>query len=238
MAADQRAVSDERTWRDPVPECEPGAFWETLGPDDRRAMSAAGTPRSVPRGAEICTQGSPSSTVHLLCAGSAEVFRQDADGIRTILARRRPGQLIGEMSAVDGSPASATVRTLSASVFLVIPAARFVGLCHARPGITWTVLQTAVARLRDSDDQRQQYRLDVRERTILCLLSIAEDARPEGVRVPITLTQRQLADMVPASLPSVTRILEDLREAGALRTGRGRMIVETDLLRSLVRPGS
>ncbi|EME60099.1 Transcriptional regulator, Crp/Fnr family protein [Amycolatopsis decaplanina DSM 44594] len=228
------------TWRDPVPESEPGAFWATLSLDDRRAMSAAGTPRSVPRAAEICRQGRPSSTVHLLCTGSAEVFRQDADGIRTILARRRPGQLIGEMSAVDGSPASATVRTLSASVFLVLPAARFVELCHARPGITWTVLRTAVARLRDSDDQRQQYRLDVRKRTILCLLSIAEDARSEDThsRVPVTLTQQQLADMVPASLPSVTRILEDLRDVGALHTGRGRMVIETDRLRSLVRPGS
>ncbi|MFI9449482.1 Crp/Fnr family transcriptional regulator [Amycolatopsis sp. NPDC052450] len=230
-------MSDGRTWRDPVPESEPGAFWDTLSIDDRRAMNAAGTSISVSRAVEICRQGRPSSTVHLLCTGSAEVFRQDADGIRTILARRRPGQLIGEMSAVDRSPASATVRTLSASVFLVLSAARFVELCHARPQVTWSVLRTAVARLRDSDDQRQQYRLDVRKRTILCLLSIAEDARPgdSRSRVPITLTQQQLADMVPASLPSVTRILEDLRDVGALHTGRGRMIVETGRLRSLIR---
>ncbi|OXM52437.1 Crp/Fnr family transcriptional regulator [Amycolatopsis alba] len=233
-------MNDGLTWRDPVPESEPGAFWETLSLDDRRAMSDAGTRRSVSRGVEICRQGRHSSTVHLLCTGLAEVFRQDEGGIRTILARRRPGQLIGEMSAVDGSPASATVRTLSASVFLVLPAARFVELCHARPGITWTVLRTAVARLRDSDDQRQQYRLDVRKRTILCLLSIAEDARSEVTRscVPIALTQQELADMVPASLPSVTRILEDLRDAGALRTGRGRMAIETDRLRSLIQSGS
>ncbi|MEC3975713.1 Crp/Fnr family transcriptional regulator [Amycolatopsis sp. H20-H5] len=227
-------------WRDPVSGAEPDTFWASLPQEDRRAMARAGTLRSFARDAELVHQGQAFAAVLLLCSGAVEVFRGDADGIRTVLARRWPGQLIGEMAAVDLAPVSATVRAVEPVTALVLPGARFGELCRARPGITWLVLRAAVARLRDSDDHRQQYRLDVRRRTILCLIATAEAGRGQAVRgsVSLRLTQQQLADTVPAALVSVTRVLEDLRQAGALTTTRGRITVDVATLRLLAEGAS
>lgn len=221
-------------WRDPVYGAEPDTFWASLPHDDQRAMAEAGVVRVFPRNAELCRQGQAFTAVHLLCRGVVEVFRRDVGGVRTVLARRRPGQLIGEMAAVDLAPVSATVRAIEPVTALVLPGDRFGDLCRRRPGITWLVLRAAVARLRDSDDQRQRYRLDVRLRTILCLIATAEaDAGATTGPVALRLTQQELADTVPAALVSVTRVLEDLRDAGALTTTRGRITVDITRLRSL-----
>jgi len=71
----------------------------------------------------------------------------------------------------------------------------------------------------------------------MCLLELAQPhARdsPAERAVVLRLTQQSLADMVPASLVSVTRALEELRRFGALATGRGRIIIDVDLLRALL----
>ena len=106
-----------------------------------------------------------------------------------------------------------------------------------RLAATWLLLRNTVARLRDSDTHRSQHRADVRRRTIMCLLELAQPhARdsPAERAVVLRLTQQSLADMVPASLVSVTRALEELRRFGALATGRGRIIIDVDLLRALL----
>ena len=64
--------------------------------------------------------------------------------------------------------------------------------------------------------------MSVRDRTVLALLDLAgPGTRPVQVRI----TQQRLADMVSAALVSVTRVLDELRDQGAITTNRGRIEV-------------
>lgn len=230
-------MSEESPWQDPLPDADRTTFWGALEAADRAALHSTGRTRSFPRRAVLCREDEEDATrVFVIYTGIVEVSRTDANGNKTVLAWRGPGHVIGDMSAIDGGPVSATAQLLEPADALVIPAARFVEECRHRPHIAWLMLTTAIARLRDSDIHRIQHRFDVRQRTGMCLLRLAEAEsaghRP-GEPVVLRLTQQDLANMVSASLIAVTRVLEQLRSLGALATSRGRILVHLDTLRAL-----
>lgn len=230
-------MSQQIQWRDPLPNAAGVTFWGSLGAEDRRVLDTAGEVRRCVRGTVLCQQGHEPAHVLVIYIGRAEVFLDDPVGYRTVLARRGPGDIIGEMSAIDQGPMSATVSALDSTTLLAIAASRFAALCQTRPQIAWLLLKNTVSRLRDSDAHRSQYRADVRRRTIMCLLRLAQhDAqdRPGGQVADLRLTQQDLADMVSASLVSVTRVLEELRRSGALSTGRGQVLVDVGQLQAVL----
>lgn len=229
-------MSQQIGWTDPLPNAAAATFWGALGTDDRCALQATGEVRRFAHGAVLCQQGNEPGQVFLIYAGHVEVFRDGTGGHRIVLARRGPGDIVGELSAIDRGPMSATVNTIDSTTSLVIAASRFAALCQTRPRLAWVLLKNTVARLRDSDAHRSQHRADVRRRTIMCLLELAEadvQGRRTGQAMALRLTQQDLADMVSASLVSVTRSLEELRRLGAVSTGRGRILVHVSRLRTL-----
>jgi CRP/FNR family cyclic AMP-dependent transcriptional regulator len=207
-------------WRDPLPDARPGTFWGLLDDADRQALATAGTVRAVPRGTQLSTEGNPPGQVWVLLAGRVEVFRDDPAGHRTVLAIRATGDVIGELSAIDGLLMSATSVVTQPGSALVLAADRFAALWRQRQTLARAVTTAVVRRLRDSDDGRIRQRADVRDRTVLALLDLAgPGTRP----VVLRMTQQALADLVSAALISVTRTLDDLRELGAISTTRGRI---------------
>ncbi|HEY0636859.1 MAG TPA: Crp/Fnr family transcriptional regulator [Pseudonocardiaceae bacterium] len=218
-------------WRDPLPGAPPATFWGSLRPDDREALAGAGTFHQLGAAETLCHENERVGRVFLVMTGGVEVFRDDGAGHRVVLAHRGPGDVIGELAAVDGGAASASVVTAGPATVLMVPAERFAALCQERPRLTWQVLAIAVARLRDSDTHRSRSRSDVRTRTIHLLLELAGD-RPGAGPATLRIGQQNLADRASASLASVTRVLDELRRSGAVTTGRGRITVRPERLRA------
>lgn len=219
-------------WRDPLPDPTTGTFWAALTEPDRRHLAEAGAVRRAPRGTVLSREGHRSDRVWVVLTGRIEVFRDDLAGHRTALSVCRPGDVIGEMSALDGRPASATTAALEDAAALTVPVGRFAAACRERPGVSWPVLLGVVRRLRAADDKRVRQRSDVRDRVVLALLDLAGTGPGPVV---LRLTQQHLADLVSAALISVTRSLDELREAGVVVTGRGRIEIPNPAqLRSLL----
>lgn len=223
---------------DPLPGALTTTFWGSLRTPDRAVLLGAGVVQRVRRGARLCREGQRPGRVWVLYSGRAEVVRHGPGGHRSVLAVRGAGDVIGELSAVDDRPMSATVMMLDEGGALVLSAAAFAEACRERPSVGWVVMTVVAARLRHSDVHRTQQWADVRQRTILALLELAAPltATPSaGGPVTIRITQQDLADLVAASLVSVTRVLEDLRLSGAVRTSRGRIVLSgPDALKSLL----
>jgi CRP-like cAMP-binding protein len=217
-----------------VPNSSPGSFWSLLDEADRQALAAAGTVRPLPRGTTLSQEGHGPHQVWLLRSGRVEVFRDDPAGHRTVLAIRSAGDLIGELSAIDGHMMSATSVAIEDGSVLVLPADRFSALWRDRPTLARVVTTAVMHRLRASDDGRVRQRADVRDRTILALLDLAG---PGAGPVSVRITQQGLADLVSAALISVTRALDELRELGHVVTARGRIaILDPPRLRGLLPP--
>ncbi|HEY3753536.1 MAG TPA: Crp/Fnr family transcriptional regulator [Pseudonocardiaceae bacterium] len=205
------------------------SFWGRLGPEERVALVGAGVRRSYSAGAVLCQQGDQTHHVLVLLSGHVRVTRVAMDGRETVAGVRGPGDVLGELAAVDAQPRSATVSALVDVQTLTIPGKRFAALCQTQPRIAWVLLGVVADRLRESGRQWTEFGGGhTAQRVAALLLELAvRQGKPTGDAVEITLWagQRELAAAAATSRESVARALRTLREQGLVSTRRGHVTI-------------
>lgn len=210
-------------------EAEYPEFMARLDPGDRDALVRLGRRRRWPPGSSLFLEGESCSTVIIVVEGRVKVFSLTEHGEEIVLAVRGPGALLGEFSAVDGEPRSASVTALEPVSALVVPIAAFIEYLRAHGPAGIALLQMVTAKLRDADRKRVEFAAyDIAARVSRRLLELAErfgEPEGEGVRISVALTQDELAGWVGASREAVAKALRVLRSRGLVRTGRRSMTV-------------
>lgn len=204
------------------------SFWTRLTPDERTALAAVGHRRAYSAGEVLCTQGDETYHVLVLLSGHVRVSRVAMDGRETVAGVRGPGDVLGELAAVDARPRSATVTAVVSVRALVVPGARFAELCQNAPRIAWVLLGVVAERLRESGGHWAEFGYGHTEQRIAALLLelAVRQGTPAGDEVEITLwTQRELAAAAATSRESVARALGKLRERGLVSTRRGHVTI-------------
>jgi CRP/FNR family transcriptional regulator, cyclic AMP receptor protein len=97
-------------------------------------------------GSFLTRQGAAGGIAYVLASGSAEVVR---NGKR--LAKLGPGDVIGELSLIDGQPRSATVKALTEIEVLELDARDLAKLMKKVPSVVRKLLDSLATRLRDVD---------------------------------------------------------------------------------------
>ncbi|HVY51856.1 MAG TPA: ATP-binding protein [Devosia sp.] len=101
-------------------------------------------------GERLIEEGTPGDSMFIVLEGELEVTKRE--GSRDVLlATRRPGEFIGEMSLLEQAPRSASVRAVAESTLLAIGPDAFSSLLRHRPMAATTVLRTVAARLRSTE---------------------------------------------------------------------------------------
>jgi CRP-like cAMP-binding protein len=194
-----------------------GGFLAALGPGERAALEALGRWRSYRRGDLLFLEGDRNDDVYLVTEGRARVFITTPAGNEVTLSVRGPGDLVGEMAALDPvAPRSATVVALDALRCRVIRATELLGFLEQRPGAALAVLHLVIGRLRDSDRRRAEFGSYDATRRLARILVEASVASAAG----LALSQQELAGLIGASRESVGRALAELRRLGLVSTGR------------------
>ncbi|WP_432982024.1 Crp/Fnr family transcriptional regulator [Dactylosporangium sp. CA-233914] len=211
-------------------------FFDLLHADEQAALEAVGHRRQWRRAAVILREASRSEAVIILRAGRVKVSSDTASGTEVLLAVRGPGALLGELSAIDGGPMSATVTALEPVTALSVPSPDFERylLGHAR--VSFLLMRELTRRLRDADRKRIEFgAYDTTGRVAARLVELAErfgEPTPQGLRISLPLSQDELAGWTGASREAVTKSLRTLREEGCIQTGRLHVIVhDLDALR-------
>jgi CRP/FNR family cyclic AMP-dependent transcriptional regulator len=208
---------------------EPDEFMARLGAADRAALTQRGRRRQWPAGSSLFLEGESCSTVVIVLSGRVKVFSLTEHGDEILLAIRGPGALLGELSAVDGAPRSASVAALEPVVALVIPIAAFVDFLRTHGDAGIALLQLVTSRLRDADRKRVEgAAYDIPARVAQRLVELADrfgEPDGQGVRIAIALSQDELAGWVGASREAVAKALRVLRDRGFVVTGRRTMTV-------------
>ncbi|MFI5916343.1 Crp/Fnr family transcriptional regulator [Dactylosporangium sp. NPDC051541] len=212
-------------------------FFDLLHADEQAALEAAGHRRQWRRGAVIFREASRSEAVVILRAGRVKVSSDTASGTEVVLAVRGPGALLGELSAIDGGPMSASVTALEPVTALSVPSPDFERylLGHAR--ISFLLMRELTRRLRDADRKRIEFgAFDTTGRVAARLVELAErfgeQTPEEGIRISLPLSQDELAGWTGSSREAVTKALRTLREEGLIQTGRLHVVVhDLDALR-------
>jgi CRP-like cAMP-binding protein len=225
------------------PVSPPGAqvresFLARLPPADRDFLLDGCAPRTFPANAVLFHHGDPSDFAVFLISGWVKVSIDSLNGHEALLAIRGPGDVLGELAAIDGRPRSATVRTLVPTRASVLPADRLVSRLRQRPDIAIALLGYVSDRLRDSDSRRARLGAHtVPERLAAYLVELAQrhgTAVADGTEIDMPLSQRELAGAIGASREAIARCLRILRERRVIVTRRRRVVIlEPDVLRSM-----
>ncbi len=202
---------------------EPG-FLSNLSPQEHRAFFRRGRRRRYRGGAALFREGEWSEGVLAVLSGRVKVSYFTDEGREIVLAVRGPGELLGELSTIDGEPRSATGTALGPVEALAVSAEAFAGFLEEYPGVGLVLLRTMSRRLREATRRRIEYgALDTTGRVAARLLELAEqygEASGGRVRILLPLTQEELAGWIGASREAVSKALRTLRARGWIETRR------------------
>ena len=200
--------------------------------EEWRALEAAGRPRRYRARQRLFREGEPGDHVIAVLKGRVKVSVQTRSGREILLAVKEPGDLVAELSAIDGRPRSATAVALEPVDALVVTAPGFVEFIERHPRIAVRLLRTLAAQIRDADRRSVDRDTgDITCRVARRLVDLAErvgEHRGSGVEVTLVVGQDDLAAWVGATREATSRALGRLRAEGWLTTGRQRIVL-TDL---------
>jgi len=213
------------------------SLMDALQPSTAQSVRNSGRLVRYPPDSALMLRGQPGDSVHVLLDGHVKIVAPSG-GRDTLLGFRGPGDLLGEMAAVQDDERGSSVIAIEPVVSLVIPGSSFRSLVHQCPDLALVVIATLAERLRDADHKRAEFaELDATGRVASRLAELADrfgvgDAEGRTLRVGLSITQAELAGWAATSLESCVRALSTLRYLGWISTERRLVIVhEIDALR-------
>ncbi len=87
------------------------------------------------KGSLVVEEGEREAFMGILTKGGLEVLKDDGSGTLKVLARLGSGRAFGEMSLLDGSPRSATLRGMNDVSMLILSKTNFQRLCDEKPAL-------------------------------------------------------------------------------------------------------
>jgi CRP-like cAMP-binding protein len=225
-------------WEDRQAVPDPGdlRFLDALGEGQADALRSLGRLRRYRTGAVLFHEQDPPDAVLVLQSGRVKLTCATDGGRDALLGIREPGDLIGEMSAIDAVPRLASAVALEPVEVLVLSSQAFVAFLDRTPSVALVLVRLLNRRLREADRARIEFAtLDTVGRVCSRLVELADrfgTPCDDGVRIGLRLTQEELAGWCGASLESVGRALQTMRGLGWIETARRDIrVIDVDALR-------
>ena len=207
----------------------PASWLDDLPEPLARELQALGTERRYDAGVAIFHHGDEPGSVLLLVEGRVKVALIGPQGREVILGFVGPGELVGDVAALDGRPRSATVEAVDPVRALVVPRAAFERFASSRPDAALALLRSLARRLRLADEQRLEFAAyDVVGRVARRLVDLCErhgEPVEGGTMITLPLSQDELAAWTASSREAVAKALGLLRRLRWVETHRRRIVV-------------
>ena len=158
--------------------------------------------------------GDPGDGCYQVEEGLLKVVAPSPSGGDRILAILGPGELVGELSMIDGLPRSASVTTLRESKLSFVSRSVFNAVTHKQPEIYRHITALLARRLRDVDDALTATSfLPLKARTARALLGLSDafgkDVGSGRILIRQKFSQGDLAAMAGVARENCSRILQD-----------------------------
>ena len=175
----------------------------------------AARPAAYARGELLHRMGEPLLAFGIVLSGSVQVYTDDLDGNRMMMASVEPGGTFGESLAYLATPAPVYIQSAAGAEVLWLDPA-----CLRAPRADTHALHarftaTLAARALEMNDRIQILSKPTLREKILCFLSQAE--RRNGARTfTIPLDREGLATYLGANRAALSRELSSLKRAGVI----------------------
>jgi CRP/FNR family cyclic AMP-dependent transcriptional regulator len=171
--------------------------------------------RDFPLGAELVIEGEPGEVVYFILEGTVKVYLPQLDGSQVTVNIQGPGDMVGELSAIDHAGRSASVITLETTRTTWMTSADFLDTLYTIPAANQALLRVLAGQVRRTTALIRAYAtLDVPGRIARQLLLLAEThgrPTPSGLLIPMRLPQGDIAELVGSSRKRTNQVMVSLR---------------------------
>ena len=192
------------------------------------ALRREGRVVQIRHGQALFVEGDRAERVFLLERGWVVVSCVGAGGREVVLGVSGPGDVIGELSAFDEQPRSATAVAADDVEAVVAPAGALIRALD-NLGAAHELIAVLAVRMRDDTRKLVEFAtLSTLGRIAWRLLELADrfgEPVPDGIALSLPLSQDQLASWCGASREAAVRSLRSLRTLGIISTGRHSVII-------------
>ena len=207
---------------------ERGSVLAGLPDDALESIVKKGRSTRYAKGAAIYQRGDAGDSLMILLSGRVKITNVTADAREVALNFLGPGDLAGELAALDGGPRSANASALEATEALVIWRRDLLPVLEAHPKAMLEIIAALAAKVRSMSAALEQSGLQMAAKAAGALLRLAEQhgkVAPAGVVIDLGLSQRDLGNYAGLSRENMNRQLAALKDEGLIRVDAGEIVI-------------
>jgi CRP/FNR family transcriptional regulator, cyclic AMP receptor protein len=171
---------------------------------------------AYPQGAVLFVEGQAPRGVHIICSGRVKLSTTSRDGKTLILRIAQPGEILGLHATVAGKPYELTAETLQSSQLDFVRRDDFLKFLQGHADACLHAAQHLSQNCQSAYEMIRSLGLShsVSEKLARLLLEWAADGEvtDDGLRIKVSLTHEEIAQLIGTSRETVTRILGEFRD--------------------------
>jgi CRP/FNR family transcriptional regulator len=193
-------------------------------------LAAITSASAYPKGATLFVEGQSPRGVFILCSGRVKLSTSSADGRTLILRIAEAGEVLGLPATVTGKPYELTAEVLEPTQANFVSRQDFLVFLREHGEAALRVAQqlgetyhSAIAEMRSiglshsAGEKLARFLLD---------LAPGQDGQTGVVKVTLTLTHEEIAQMIGASRETVTRLFSDFKKKQFLQVKGSTLIIK------------
>jgi CRP/FNR family transcriptional regulator, cyclic AMP receptor protein len=171
---------------------------------------------AYPEGALIFVEGQVPRGVYILCQGRAKLMTTNSDGRSLIVKIAQPGDILGLHAIVSGKPYELTVETLQPSQLAYVGREDFLRFLKSHGDACLQAAQQLSQECQSAYDVIRSIGLShsVSEKMARLLLQWSSDVKVSDgiIRLKLSLTHEEMAQLIGTSRETVTRTLSQFKK--------------------------
>jgi CRP/FNR family transcriptional regulator len=171
---------------------------------------------AYPQGAVLFVEGQPPRGVYMICSGRVKLSTTSRDGKTLILRIAEPGEVLGLHATVAGKPYELTAEALQPCQLDFIRRDDFLRLLQHHADACLNAAQHLSKNCQSAYEMIRSLGLShsVSEKLARLLLEWSSDGdeTEEGIRIKVSLTHEEIAQLIGTSRETVTRVLGEFRQ--------------------------
>lgn len=185
---------------------------------------------AYPKGATLFVEGQSPRGVFILCSGHVKLSTSAVDGKTLILKISEPGDILGLPATISGKPYEVSADVLEPTQANFISRADFLGFLRDHGEAALRVAQELSQTYHSAFDEMRTIGLShsAGEKLARFILEWAANNSKNGdpLKLTLTLTHEEIAQMIGASRETVTRLFADFKKKQLLQVKGSTFIIK------------
>lgn len=200
-----------------------------LSPEEAESVGQLTIVRKYRKNMIIFMEGEPGEALYFLLSGKVKISKLTEDGREQILHILQAGDIFAEVVLIDRGPYPATAEVIEEAQVGMLRNDDVENLIRTNPDIALKILKVMSKRLRQAQIQVRDLALrDTYGRLASMLLILAKDhgsPNDNGVKIDLSLSRQELANLIGTSRETVTRILSDFKRSKVIDIDKQEIVI-------------